>query len=78
MREFGLQFEALGVLGLNICRKQSIILFEKMRVCFHQLFDLSTPKASNSDPTARYSSSSSIADEKEAIYLASRQHQFTE
>ena len=27
--------------------------WKKMRVCFLQLFDLSTPKASNRDPTAR-------------------------
>ena len=29
-----------------------LFLFKKMQVCFLQLFDLNTPKASNCDPTA--------------------------
>ena len=45
-RAVGLEFEALGVLRSKSCRK-------KMGVCFLQLFDLSTPKASNCDPTTR-------------------------
>ena len=48
------QFEALGVLKSKSWRKQTPIFFEKkIRVCFLQLFDPSTPKASNRDPTAR-------------------------
>ena len=53
-RVVGSQFEALGVLRSKSCRKQTPIFFEKkMRVCFLQLFDRSTPKASNRDPNLR-------------------------
>jgi len=52
-RAVGSRFEALGVLGSKSWRKQTLIFFEKNGVCFLQFFDLSTPKASNRDPTAR-------------------------
>ena len=51
-REFGSQFEALGVLGSKSSRTQTLIFF-KMGVSFLQLFDRSTPKASNQDPRLR-------------------------
>ena len=43
------RFEALGVIGSKSCKKQTLIIFEKNG----DLFDPSTPKASNCDPTAR-------------------------
>ena len=46
------QFDIKLCLRSKSWREQTPSIFEKFGVCFHQLFDPSTPKASKRDPTA--------------------------
>ena len=52
-RVIGSRFEALGVLESKIVETDPHFFLKKIRVCFLQLFDPSTPKASNRDPNSR-------------------------